>query len=1087
MAEITLNGDNPQQIPRYSLGSYGEGYDPGATAVDDNGNSLQVVVSGTSSVDLNTLGTYNWVYNALNSNGNALATEVRVVVVVNDYDPPIITIDGPEEAHIQKRGEYQIPSASAIDNTGRTYSDSDITKTHEINNQVEGRYGIKYSVTDPSDNEGVAWSYVIVDPDTEAPTGTLYGDNPDYVLQNSSTSYLDPGCRWTDNVFSQYELINFETTSNVNIQVIGEYTVTYKATDPDGNTGIATRSVIVTDSIKPQILIIGNNPYRLYAEPGINYIDPGAFVVDNYDQGRIIQGTGFVDMEVPGSYLIRYNASDAAGNQADEVQRTVTILEPPDQIPPAISITGPNPLTVEVNTVYIDPGASANDVVDGIVPVTVVNLVNPNQLGVYQVEYTARDSKGNVNTAYRVVNVVDTTPPVLSLNGSYLINLRRKQRFQDNGATFQDNYDAGKIIYANNLPNILIPGVYTLRYRTSDMSGNVSNEVTRSVVVQPDTEPPILYLGGSEARPLNQDERIYLTTGQTYREIEVLAYDLIDGERPVQKTGTLNVEENGKYEIVYSATDESGNTSTYKRIITVSSLEEDPISPSDACGQDETEQSQPCQIDIPSQAGIGQCTEAPTADNFCRACGTEIWGCTDKVASNFNFRATKDDGSCVYPQPPQPNNDPLSPIRCDRTYTVYVGDPLEIQFSFAGGSYNMLRFQNPLPYGLNFLKNDLKIVGAMTSVGVYQNSLIAENSAGSAYCNFTINVIDRTQKPGVLGCTDLRADNYSPTAEIDDGSCIYKGCMDPSAANYEPRATIPDFCVYYGCTDPEAINYDNRANTYDGSCRYCTPANVTLEPFVWESPLTLRGTYDNVVSIIVEIKSIPPLIKLAVKNEQQKKWEVTFTQAELEPLPGGTYEISVVAQAPCPSDFPPTKISRIIGKTQTKGCKDPKASNYDPEADIGDASLCEYGPPPEYYTQFKTYSYLDSTVYGRPDCGAVGCNPDGGPQTDPGYCCGAAASGIIYSDDFPEEAFLNYQPQATIVAGSMCDNVGTVGGIEFGDRPCPYVATLDKDTTVAPYRAGNKLALPWYAANDESCGPYGLYGVGVKWFFTAKQ
>jgi len=102
-----------------------------------------------------------------------------------------------------------------------------------------------------------------------------------------------------------------------------------------------------------------------------------------------------------------------------------------------------------------------------------------------------------------------------------------------------------------------------------------------------------------------------------------------------------------------------------------------------------------------------------------------------------------------------------------------------------------------------------------------------------------------------FGCTDCYAENYNPSATIDDGSCIFKkitddisGCMDNTALSYNPLATIDNSkdCVYesaqtiYGCNDPKSLNYNPFATEYDGSCVYADEENT----FVPENTVTVQ-------------------------------------------------------------------------------------------------------------------------------------------------------------------------------------------------------------------------------------------------------
>jgi hypothetical protein len=80
---------------------------------------------------------------------------------------------------------------------------------------------------------------------------------------------------------------------------------------------------------------------------------------------------------------------------------------------PKVVLNGANPMTVELGSPFLDPGATATDEDFGVLPVSVAGFVDPNALGTYTLTYSA--TNGYLTTVVtREVHVVDTTPPAIS-------------------------------------------------------------------------------------------------------------------------------------------------------------------------------------------------------------------------------------------------------------------------------------------------------------------------------------------------------------------------------------------------------------------------------------------------------------------------------------------------------------------------------------------------------------------------------------------------------------------------------------------------------------------------------------------------
>ncbi|MEW7278281.1 immunoglobulin-like domain-containing protein [Aquimarina sp. 2201CG1-2-11] len=155
-----------------------------------------------------------------------------------------------------------------------------------------------------------------------------------------------------------------------------------------------------TDCVPPVITLLGDNPQII--ELGAGYTELGATIDDGVTD-VVIDASAFVD--TVGSYTIRYNATDAAGNVAVEVTRTVDVV---DTTPPVITILGDNPQIIEQGTGYTELGATVDDGVTNIL-IDASDFVDA--VGEYTIRYNATDNAGNMAVeVIRIVNVVDTCP-----------------------------------------------------------------------------------------------------------------------------------------------------------------------------------------------------------------------------------------------------------------------------------------------------------------------------------------------------------------------------------------------------------------------------------------------------------------------------------------------------------------------------------------------------------------------------------------------------------------------------------------------------------------------------------------------------
>lgn len=232
----------------------------------------------------------------------------------------------------------------------------------------------------------------------------------------------------------------------------------------------------------PQIELIGDK--KIVLEIGVQYEEQGAKAfLNNKDVSSKIKINNLVNPNKVGTYNIEYSITNSKGRKKRTVKRMVTMQETEK---PVLKLTKGLTIKVQYGSKFTEPGYTAIDNYDGDISgaVEVQGIVDTKQLGTYKLYYTVTDSSGNVATADRTVNVVDTAAPKISLNGSSYVVVAVKGNYEEEGYIAIDNYDGdvtNKVKKSGKI-NYNIPGYYKTKYSVTDSFGNKST-ITRTIQV----------------------------------------------------------------------------------------------------------------------------------------------------------------------------------------------------------------------------------------------------------------------------------------------------------------------------------------------------------------------------------------------------------------------------------------------------------------------------------------------------------------------------------------------------------------------------------------------------------------------------
>ncbi len=547
---ITLTGNASETV------ECGDTYtDAGATALDDfDGDITANIVTTGLPINTGIVGVQTITYNVSDAEGN-VATEVTRTVEIVDTVAPVISLNGSAAVTIQCGAGYTDAGATAADDCSGNLTSAILT-SGAVNPNAPGDYTLTFNVSDGAGNAAAPVTRTVTVEDTTAPVITLTGAGT--ITVECSTAYTDAGATATDTCDGGLTPV---VTGSVDTSTPGSYTLTFNVADAAGNNATAvTRTVNVTDTVDPVITLTG--PATLTINQGSAYTEQGATVTDGCDSTvAVVIGGAAVNTAIPGTYVVTYNAEDAAGNAATQVTRSVTVV---DVTPPVITLTGADAVTIECGSAFSDPGATATDNTDGdITGDIVVTGTVGTTVGVYTLTYNVSDDAGNDAVAVtRTVTVEDTTVPTITLTGDAAVTVECGATYTDAGATAADTCDATVAVVVAGSVDTAAPGTYTLTYDATDDEGNAAATVTRTVTVS-DTTAPVITLNG--------DAAVTVECSGSYTDAGASVADTCDSSVDVVSAGSVDTATPGTYTITYNATDDDGNAAAeVTRTVTVS-------------------------------------------------------------------------------------------------------------------------------------------------------------------------------------------------------------------------------------------------------------------------------------------------------------------------------------------------------------------------------------------------------------------------------------------------------------------------------------------------------------------------------------
>lgn len=377
-------------------------------------------------------------------------------------------------------------------------------------------------------------------PDTTPPVIALIGNAS--IIVERGTSYTEQGATATDNIDGAIASTSVAVSGSVIASSISTYTISYSVSDAAGNTTTPiTRTVLVQDTIVPTG-VVNYNTTTPTNQNVIATLTPSETVIFLNTTGiaTTTSGTATTTFTQNGSFSFLF--ADVAQNTGSTTASVSNI----DKNAPTIanfSLNGvAEDIAVNIASTSVAIALAASEPVNWL-PIKIENQANSSIYklfqsgetcadwttacnktwtgalsqgtladGAYRIRVRASDAAGNEVDGYLSKTIaVDTTAPVITLNGSAIVTHDFGTAYTDAGTTASDARDGAVSVVSSSSVNVNTEGDYTITYTATDALGNTAT-ATRTVQVRKVLVTSVVVSGFNGATTVSMGSTLQMNT-----------------------------------------------------------------------------------------------------------------------------------------------------------------------------------------------------------------------------------------------------------------------------------------------------------------------------------------------------------------------------------------------------------------------------------------------------------------------------------------------------------------------------------------------------------------------------------------------